>query len=206
MEKEEIKNYIEQLKNFEQEIGSEDDNDEIDFNFINDLNGLLSKLNTDVQQSMSSNISTLQIKVKKLNPNAVIPSYSKPGDAGMDLTAISKEFDKDGNVVYDVGLAFEIPYGYVGLLFPRSSNAKKELILTNSVGVIDSGYRGSVMFKYKPTITYGTRDKELGIDSYEIGERVGQIIILPYPQIKFIESETLSDTERGNGGFGSTGV
>lgn len=144
------------------------------------------------------------VKIKKLNEKAVIPSYAKDGDAGLDLTAVSKEFDKDGNVVYDVGLAFEIPYGYVGLLFPRSSNAKKDLTLTNSVGVLDSGYRGSVMFKYKPTITYGTRDKEIGIESYEIGDRVGQIIILPYPQIEFQEVDELSSTERGSGGFGST--
>lgn len=80
----------------------------------------------------------MKVKVKKMNEKAVIPTYAKDGDAGMDLTATSKSFDEYGNVVYGTGLAFEIPKGYVGLLFPRSSNAKTELFLTNSVGVLDS--------------------------------------------------------------------
>lgn len=80
----------------------------------------------------------MEVKIKKLNENAVIPTYAKDGDAGMDLTATSKSFDEYGNVVYGTGLAFEIPKGYVGLLFPRSSNAKTDLFLTNSVGVLDS--------------------------------------------------------------------
>jgi dUTP pyrophosphatase len=201
MEKEEIKNYIEQLKNFEQEIGSEDDNDEIDFNFIDDLNGLLSKLNTDVQQSMSANISALQIKVKKLNPNAVIPSYSKDGDAGMDLTITEIINHTNNDVTYGFGIAMEIPKGYVGLIFPRSSIRKYDLLLTNAVGVIDSGYRGEIQATFKIIV-----DDSPFYNKYEIGERGAQIIILPYPQIKFVESDTLSDTDRGEGGFGSTGV
>ena len=80
----------------------------------------------------------MKVRIKKLHKNAVIPFYSKKGDAGLDLTAISKEYDEYGNVVYGCGLAFEIPDGQVGLLFPRSSNAKKDLLNTNSVGVIDS--------------------------------------------------------------------
>lgn len=81
---------------------------------------------------------TLKVKIKKLNENAVIPAYSQYGDAGMDLTATSKSHDDNGNTCYGTGLSFEIPDGYVGLLFPRSSNAKKDLLLSNSVGVIDS--------------------------------------------------------------------
>ena len=92
----------------------------------------------------------MQVKVKKLSENAVVPMYGKPGDAGQDLVCVSRHFDADGNAVYGTGLAFEIPEGYVGLIFPRSSNAKKDLMLTNSVGVVDSGYRGEVMFKFKP--------------------------------------------------------
>ena len=80
----------------------------------------------------------MKVKIKKLNENAVIPSYSKQGDAGMDLVATSKIFDKCGNVEYGTGLAMEIPEGYVGLIFPRSSISKKDLALTNAVGVIDS--------------------------------------------------------------------
>ena len=165
---------------------------------------------------------TLKVKIKKLNENAVIPTYSKDGDAGMDLVATSKHYDEDGNVVYRTGLAFEIPKGYVGLLFPRSSNAKKDLLLSNSVGVLDSGYRGEVMFKFKSSETiwnwdynkessvfYTAEDEyrnySLILNHYNVGERIGQIIILPYPQIEFEEAEELSETERGNGGYGSTG-
>lgn len=138
----------------------------------------------------------MKVKIKKLKPNAVIPAYAHTTDAGMDLTATSIEWDSDGNVVYGTGLAFEIPEGYVGLLFPRSSNAKKDLILTNSVGVLDSGYRAEVFFKFKPI-------KEGGI--YTIGDRIGQLIILPYPKIEFEEAGELSDSDRGMGGYGSTG-
>jgi len=138
----------------------------------------------------------MKVNVKKLDSNAVIPTYAKHGDAGMDLTATSKWYDESGNVCYGTGLAFEIPNGFVGLLFPRSSNTKKDLILGNSVGVIDSGYRGSIMFKF--------RYLEEGM-VYDLGDRVGQILIMPYPQITFEEVDELSSTERGVGGYGSTG-
>jgi dUTP pyrophosphatase len=141
----------------------------------------------------------MQVKVKKLHPDAVIPSYSKAGDAAMDLTAISVTKDENGNAVYGTGLAIEIPEGYVGLLFPRSSNSKTDLYLTNHVGVIDSGYRGEIMFKYRSA--KGLLDAKI----YAKNERVGQLMILPYPQIELVESDTLSETERGEGGFGSTG-
>lgn len=141
----------------------------------------------------------MQVKVKKLHPDAVIPSYSKAGDAAMDLTAISVDKDEYGNAVYGTGLAIEIPEGYVGLIFPRSSNSKTDLYLTNHVGVIDSGYRGEIMFKYRGV--RGLLDARI----YAKNERVGQLMILPYPQIELVESDTLSETERGEGGFGSTG-
>ena len=140
---------------------------------------------------------TLKVKIKKLNENAVIPTYSKNGDAGLDLTAISEKWNEDNSIVtYDTGLAIEIPKGYVGLLFPRSSIYKTSLDLTNAVGVIDSGYRGSIMFKF--------RYVEEGM-VYDVGDRVGQLIIMPYPQIEFEEVEELSESERNTGGFGSTG-
>lgn len=145
----------------------------------------------------------LNVNIKKLAPEAVIPAYAKPGDAGMDLTATSKSYDEHGNVVYGTGLAFEIPEGYVGLLFPRSSNTKKDLLLGNSVGVLDSGYRGEVVFKFRPCMPL-ERDIEFGPREYNIGDRIGQIIILPYPQVQFNVVDELSSTERGTGGFGST--
>lgn len=143
----------------------------------------------------------MNVKIKKLHPDAVIPQYAKDGDAGLDLVATSKKVHRefsDGisdKVVYGTGLAFEIPKGYVGLLFPRSSVSKKHLTLSNSVGVLDSGYRGEVSFVFKKD----------GWNEYDIGDRIGQILILPYPEIEFEEVDELSDTERGSGGFGSTG-
>lgn len=145
----------------------------------------------------------MKVNVKKLDGNAVLPTYAKHGDAGMDLTATSKNYDEHGNVVYGTSLAFEIPNGYVGLLFPRSSNTKKDLILGNSVGVIDSGYRGEVVFKFRPVMPLD-RDIEFGPREHEIGDRIGQIIIMPYPQIEFNLVDELSSTDRGVGGFGST--
>ena len=150
----------------------------------------------------------MKIKIKKLVPEAIIPKYAKPGDAGMDLTATSKVFDEYGNVSYGTGLAFEIPEGYVGLLFPRSSNCKKELLLSNSVGILDSEFRGQLIFKFKPTAVFSQNLPKNYYDSnqyYEVGDRIGQILILPYPQIEFEEVEELSITERNDGGFGSTG-
>lgn len=138
----------------------------------------------------------MKVRIKKLTKSAVTPSYAKKGDAGLDLTATRVWVEGD-NICYGTGLAFEIPDGYVGLLFPRSSNAKKDLLLSNSVGVLDSGYRGEVTFKF--------RQIKDNAESYSVGERIGQIIIIPYPMIEFEESEELTQTERGDGGYGSSG-
>ena len=148
----------------------------------------------------------MKVKIKKLVKEAQIPAYAKPGDAGMDLTAVSRVLDEDGCLVYGTGLAFEIPEGYVGLIFPRSSNAKKDLTLTNSVGVVDSGYRGEVMLKFKPLDFFSGRDAKLPLKDYEVGERVGQLIVLPHPKVEFEEVFDLSVSERGEGGYGSTGT
>jgi len=143
----------------------------------------------------------LKIKVKKLHKDAVIPQYAKIGDAGLDLTATNITVNNK-YVAYKTGLAFEIPEGYVGLLFPRSSNCNKSLILSNSVGVLDSGYRGEVEFRYKYTSVAETAEE---FDVYDIGDKVGQLVIIPYPQVELIESDDISQTERGEKGFGSTG-
>lgn len=174
----------------------------------------------------------MEVKIKKLHKDAVIPKYAKKGDAGLDLTAVSYEFDEYGNVVYHTGLAFEIPEGYVGLIFPRSSICKKDLSLTNAVGVLDSGFRGEVTAKFKPTACFadfnaGENDCGIGDVSdsygfvclsgenrkdapdpslYMIKERIAQLIIIPYPQIEFKEVEELSETERGTCGYGSSGL
>ena len=143
----------------------------------------------------------MQVKIKKLSPEAVIPTYAKPGDAGMDMVATRIINETLDSITYGTDIAMEIPEGFVGLVFPRSSIRKTDLSLTNCVGVIDSGYRGEIELRYK-------RIKSDFVDTvkkYEIGDRVGQIMILPYPQIKIIEVDNLGDSERGEGGFGSTG-
>ena len=139
----------------------------------------------------------MQVRIKKLNENAVIPTYAKVGDAGMDLIATSIIGDGQFQITYGTGLAMEIPYGFVGLVFPRSSIRKTGLELSNSVGVIDSGYRGELQ---------ATFNKNEGpIEKYQIGDRIAQIMIIPHPDIQFEETDELSNTERGECGFGSTG-
>lgn len=147
----------------------------------------------------------MKVLIKKLHPDAVIPKYAKPGDAGMDLVATSMELEVNDAgrklLVYGTGLAVEIPEGYVGLVYPRSSVSKTALMLANSVGVIDSGYRGEIKMKFAIEDSRPTASS-----SYKIGDRVAQIMIVPYPTIEFEESTDLSTTERGVGGFGSTGI
>jgi dUTP pyrophosphatase len=144
----------------------------------------------------------MKVRFKKLTDQATMPSYAKPGDAGLDMTAFSYVTDPNNQTInYHTGIAVEIPEGYVGLLFPRSSVYKTDLILSNCVGVVDSGYRGEIVFKYKmPTKAYFA-----SLRRFEVGDRVGQLIILPYPQIELEEVLELSETERGVAGFGSTG-
>lgn len=143
----------------------------------------------------------VRVNIKKMHQDAVTPSYAKDGDAGMDLVATSIISETTTDVTYGLGIALEIPYGFVGLIFPRSSIRKYDLSLTNCVGVIDSGYRGELQATFKKNNWLKGNESE----KYQVGDRVAQIIILPYPQILFVESEELSETERGSGGFGSTG-
>ena len=141
----------------------------------------------------------LVVKFKKLHPAAESPKQSHPGDAGWDLTAVEIERLENGLVRVHSGIAVEIPYGYQGELRPRSSIYKKECrpILSNCVGTIDAGYRGEVM-----AVFYVSPAHEL---PFEIGERFAQLVIMPVSEVKFIESEELSDSERGTGGYGSSG-
>lgn len=166
----------------------------------------------------------MRVRIKKLVPEAVIPTRGTALSAGYDLTATSVSFDKDGNLCYGTGLAFEIPEGYAGFLFPRSSNSKKDLALSNCVGVIDSDYRGEVTFKFRPALAFNPFQSNQAIWTnaginyageilkdnvnairYAVGDRIGQLIILPVPDVQFEVSEVLSETVRGTGGYGSTG-
>jgi dUTP pyrophosphatase len=139
----------------------------------------------------------MDVKIKKLSKDSVIPAYSKNGDAGMDLTVVEMNQIDNEHIQYKFGIAIEIPKGYVGLVFPRSSIYKQRQILSNSVGVIDSGYRGEIT-----AVMLGTKENSI----YRIGDRAAQLIIMPYPQINFIPVLELSETERGTGGYGSTGL
>jgi dUTP pyrophosphatase len=139
----------------------------------------------------------MKVKFKKLSPKAIIPSYAKQGDAGLDMTAI-QVLKHEMYYEYRTGIAIEVPEGHVGLMFPRSSISKTKQILSNHVGVIDSGYRGEILFRFK----------KLAWDNgevYQEGDKVGQLVIIPIPAIELVEVDELSSTERGEGGFGSTG-
>ena len=176
----------------------------------------------------------INLKIKKLYENVPTPTYGTEGSACIDLTAMSRFYDKNGNVVYGTGIAMEIPEGYVGLLFPRSSITKKDIIVKNCVGVIDSDYRGEVMLKCCPTLGFGNYDncntdgevileKRYGIDidqdfyedtihldgdlnnHYGIGDKCCQIMLVEIPKLNIEVVDELSNTERGVGGYGHTG-
>jgi len=153
----------------------------------------------------------MKVRIKKLSELAVVQSYAKDGDAGMDLIATSIISDTPTQITYGLGVALEIPKGFVGLVFPRSSIRKTGLQLSNSVGVIDSGYRGELQATFNKLFGGEAMYDEMKVkeiqpnDFYKVGDRVAQIMIIPHPDIQFEEADELSDTERGEGGFGSTG-
>ena len=138
----------------------------------------------------------IKVKFKKLNQRASIPFYAKKGDAGMDFVATTlirtgKYFE------YGTDLALELHMGYVGLLFPRSSISNTDHFLRNSVGVIDSGYRGELKLRMSVPA--------LGEKEYRIGDKIGQIVLVKLPSVEIEEVQELSDTDRSDGAFGSTG-
>lgn len=139
----------------------------------------------------------MKLRVKRVLDNAVIPNYATKGAAGFDLIAAKKEILSIAQIKYDTGLAFEIPEGHVGLLTPRSSIVRTPLRLGNSIGIIDSDYRGPVSFIYDHNGQFRP--------DYEVGDRIGQMIIVPFSKVEFEEVEELQETERGSGGYGSTG-
>ena len=193
----------------------------------------------------------LEIKIKKLEKNAIVPTYAHDGDVGMDLTAISVEYDRENDMyIYHTGIAVESEKHYGIFLFPRSSNRKTNAYLCNHVGIVDSAiYRGEIMFCYKnrtsletlannekmsylfnsswkpitvssgDTVTFTWNetiksandagnwvlDNPINFAPYKVGDRIGQMVVLPYPNVKITEVGELSETERGSNGFGSTG-
>lgn len=192
----------------------------------------------------------IEVKIKKLNEEAVIPKYAHDGDVCMDMTAISMSYDVEKDMyIYHTGLAFESEKNIGQFLFLRSSNCKTEAYLCNGVGIADSAiYRGEIQFRFKNrTSTKDILEKEMrgkiahslsdkldrgeevnigdviGLNypiefteediikkaiemaPYNVGDRVGQMVFIEYPTVNLIEVEELSDTDRGAGGFGSTG-
>ena len=195
----------------------------------------------------------ITVKFKKLDQNAIVPSYAHKGDVGMDMTAISVEYDAEKDMyIYHTGLSFESDFNVGQFLFVRSSNCKTEAYLCNHVGIADSAiYRGEIQFRFKnidsihtiaereassayvmsletslkldPTLDANkrieialevynmakndiySRAKNLEFAPYDVGDRIGQMVFIEYPTVKLIEVEELSDTIRGEGGFGSTG-
>lgn len=138
------------------------------------------------------------LKLKKLTPSATIPQYAHKSDAAFDFVATSCVYDPDlKTFTYHTGIACEIEPGYEMQLRARSSVYKTGLFLCNSVGTIDSGYRGEIMFKF-----YSIN----GVTPYIIGDRIGQGLINKLPEVTIVEVEELSESDRGEGGFGSTGV
>ena len=142
----------------------------------------------------------MKVRIKKLSELAVIPSYAKDGDAGMDLVATSIISNTSTQITYGIGLALEIPKGFVGLIFPRSSVRKTRLMLSNCVGVVDSGYRGELQATFNKI-----NNDSVSENDYKVGDRIAQIMIIPHPSIEFEEADELSESARGEGGFGSTG-
>jgi dUTP pyrophosphatase len=167
------------------------------YHILDEVNMIDEILNNSKQKGK-----TMKIKFKKLHPEAVEPKKATSGAAGFDMTAYSAEgvmLENNGEIVsfyrYHTGIALELPPGWCALAFPRSSIVKKNAYLGNSVGVIDSDYRGEITFCFKGD--HGP---------YEPGDRIGQLVIIPAPDIVLEEAVELSETERGAGGYGSTGA
>ncbi|MBE6786834.1 MAG: dUTP diphosphatase [Ruminococcaceae bacterium] len=144
----------------------------------------------------------MKLNIKKLNPNAVIPSYGTEFAAGADLYACTNgetvTFQPGETKLIKTGLAMEIPEGYAGLIYARSGIANKRgLAPSNKVGVVDSDYRGEIMVSLH---NHSTKTQEIAD-----GERIAQMVIAPFLKVEYTEVEELTDTVRGEGGFGSTG-
>ena len=144
----------------------------------------------------------MELKFKKLNDKAIMPIRAHKGDAGLDLTCTEivpvRNACNQLLLEYHTGLAVEIPEGYTGLLFPRSSVFKTSLIQSNCVGVIDSGYRGEIKAIFR-----NTTDVIPAV--FQEGERFCQLVIVPIPKIEIVEASELSESDRGENGYGSTG-
>ena len=140
----------------------------------------------------------MNVNIQLLNTNSKPPTRADSGAAGLDLYVSDVKSLGRGLIEYDTGIAIEIPPGHVGLLFPRSSIRNMGQVFANSVGVLDSSYRGSVKITTR-------RTDETNYEFYQVGDRCGQLIIIPYPEITLVPVQKLTETKRGTGGHGSSG-
>jgi dUTP pyrophosphatase len=143
----------------------------------------------------------MELPFRKLKPEAPLPSYARPGDAGLDLAAaVDAEIGPGERVMIPTGVAVAIPPGHAGLVLPRSGLASREgLTLANSPGLIDAGYRGEV------TCAVVNLDRERTV-SIKRGDRIAQLVIVAVPSVEPNWTEELPPSERGEGGFGSSGL
>jgi len=140
-----------------------------------------------------------EIHVKIVNPDAIMPAKAGPNECGYDVTAASDPILTDTLVEYDIGIQVEPPPGFYFILVPRSSITKYDLVFAQGVGIIDPTYRGNIKMRFK------LNKPQAEAKYYAKGERVGQLILMPYFSAPIIQKETLTNTARGDGGFGSTG-
>lgn len=152
------------------------------------------------------------IAVKKLSPEAVMPQRATETDAGFDLVAIDDgTVDAEGFIQYRTGLSIEPEAGYHTEIWPRSSISKYDIVLANSVGLVDNGYRGELLVRFKPVLRFN-QDKTgtvfaiipVPVKKYKKGDKIAQLVVSETVNASFIESNELSTTSRGIGGFGST--
>lgn len=145
----------------------------------------------------------MQVRIKRLMPDAVMPSKAREGDAGFDCVAITDgAWNVDRTYIeYKTGLSVQMPSGYHVELFPRSSISKYDLVLCNSIGLVDNGYRGEIVFRFK----YISRETQSPL-LYKKGDKIGQIVVRKTYDFPVIEVSELSETDRGTGGFGSTDI
>ena len=150
------------------------------------------------------------IRVKKLHEDAVLPAQATSGDAGFDLVAINDGIiEADGFIQYKTGISIEVPHGYHTEIFPRSSISKYDLALANSIGLVDNGYRGEILVRFKHAMRCnGTSTCESASPQkrYKKGDRIAQLVLRKTQFASFVWAEELSETDRGDKGFGSTSL
>lgn len=156
----------------------------------------------------------MEIKFQTLNSDARSLKKANHNDSGWDLTASSEPVfeirtiagkDYVVNVIYDTGVRVEFPEGYCGFVYPRSSIKKYDLFLSNSVGVIDEGYRGSIQVAFRPVVTTEAKDVN-SLNLYKKGDRIAQLVITRREDIQMVDGIVDTNTVRSTGGFGSSGI